>query len=184
MLDIIAVDSAYNSKRVVWNIVKRCNYDCRYCWPEAHDNFSTIPDVDKCIEGFDNLYSKIKPNKVNLTITGGEPFLIKKLPKLLAHIKPYCSYVNVLTNGSSSIDKMLEAGKHLDRISLSVHYSQNIKDLENKISRLKFELPCDLKLRILNDPLHQKEIQNLINTCEGLNIWYEVINIVDEFSEG
>ena len=30
----------------------------------------------------------------------------------------------------------------------------------------------------------QKEIQNLINTCEGLNIWYEVINIVDEFSEG
>ena len=90
----------------------------------------------------------------------------------------------MLTNGSSSIDKMLEAGKHLDRILLSVHYSQNIKDLENKISRLKFELPCDLKLRILNDPLHQKEIQNLINTCEGLNIWYEVINIVDEFSEG
>jgi len=184
-MDVIAVDSAYNSKRVVWNILKRCNYDCLYCWPEAHDNISLIPNIERCIQGFDNLYSKIEPSKVNLTITGGEPFLIKDLPKLLEHIKPKCSYLNILTNGSSSVDKMLKAGKHLDRLSISIHFGEtkNKQELEQKIFRLKYELDCDLKIRILNDPLYETDVQKLINSCIGLNIWYELINIVEDFGE-
>ena len=36
---------------------------------------------------------------------------------------------------------------------------------------------------VLVNPLYKTDVQNLINSCIGLNIWYELIDIVEEIGE-
>ena len=65
---------------VTWDVGRRCNYDCTYCPPHRHDNFSPHADLDtlkktgQFIFDYSNLLMKYKKNKkVNINFTGGEP---------------------------------------------------------------------------------------------------------------
>ncbi len=65
---------------VTWDVGRRCNYDCTYCPPHRHDNFSphaqleTLKKTGQFIFDYSNLLMKYKSNKgVNINFTGGEP---------------------------------------------------------------------------------------------------------------
>ena len=65
---------------VTWDVGRRCNYDCTYCPPHRHDNFSphanleTLSRTGQFVFDYARLLMPLKKNKrVNLHFTGGEP---------------------------------------------------------------------------------------------------------------
>ena len=65
---------------VTWDVGRRCNYDCTYCPPHRHDNFSPHADLEtlkktgQFIFDYANLMFPYKKNKrLNINFTGGEP---------------------------------------------------------------------------------------------------------------
>jgi len=65
---------------VTWDVGRRCNYDCTYCPPHRHDNFSkhasleTLKKTGQFIFDYANLMMPYKRNRgVNINFTGGEP---------------------------------------------------------------------------------------------------------------
>ena len=69
-----------NNLTVTWDVGRRCNYDCTYCPPHRHDNFSkhatlsTLQKTGKFVFDYAHLMMSHKKNKiVNLNFTGGEP---------------------------------------------------------------------------------------------------------------
>lgn len=74
-----------------WDIHLTCNYKCPYCWWYGKDeeikrkDFHT--DIEKIIEAWTNIYKKY--GSVNLSITGGEPFLYPNFNKFLIKISKF-----------------------------------------------------------------------------------------------
>jgi len=65
---------------ITWDVGRRCNYDCTYCPPHRHDNFSphanleTLKKTGQFIFDYANLLMPYKKNKrININFTGGEP---------------------------------------------------------------------------------------------------------------
>ena len=65
---------------VTWDVGRRCNYDCTYCPPHRHDNFSPHADLEtlkktgQFIFDYATLMFPYKKNKrLNINFTGGEP---------------------------------------------------------------------------------------------------------------
>ena len=63
-----------------WDVGRRCNYDCTYCPPHRHDNFSPHADIEtlkktgQFIFDYAELLFPYKKNKrLNINFTGGEP---------------------------------------------------------------------------------------------------------------
>src|SRR6056300_900772 len=69
-----------NNLTVTWDVGRRCNYDCTYCPPHRHDNFSphasleTLKKTGQFIFDYGELMFKYKTQKsININFTGGEP---------------------------------------------------------------------------------------------------------------
>lgn len=65
---------------VTWDVGRRCNYDCTYCPPHRHDNFSkhaaleTLQKTGEFVFDYARLMMPHKKNRgINLNFTGGEP---------------------------------------------------------------------------------------------------------------
>ena len=39
--------------QIPWDITRRCNYDCTYCWPSVHNNIEPHHEYEKIIETID-----------------------------------------------------------------------------------------------------------------------------------
>jgi len=60
-----------NSLSVMWNLGKRCNYDCSYCPASIHDNHSPHTDIEILKNTVDKICETDR--SVRFTFTGGEP---------------------------------------------------------------------------------------------------------------
>ena len=65
---------------ITWDVGRRCNYDCTYCPPHRHDNFSPHADLEtlKKTGQFVFDYAELlmpykKTKRININFTGGEP---------------------------------------------------------------------------------------------------------------
>ena len=98
--------------QVTWDMGPRCNYDCTYCPPQRHDNFSKHPPLEELKSTFDNilkyfnLITSYTKNEQHLAIsmTGGEPTNNPALMPFLIYIKENNPdvKVGVTTNGTFS----------------------------------------------------------------------------------
>lgn len=97
---------------IQWHITNTCNLRCKHCYQnEYHDNDEL--DITKIRIILDQL-SEFKENicksgSLNLTITGGEPFLFpyfKELIKEIKNNKSISSY-SILTNGHCIDEKQI-----------------------------------------------------------------------------
>jgi hypothetical protein len=78
---------ASNQKQVYWEIGRRCNYDCSYCWPWIHNNTDRHKTLEELMKATYNVEQHFtKGEAVNFIISGGEPTANKDfldwLPKL------------------------------------------------------------------------------------------------------
>ena len=138
---------------VQWDLGRRCNFDCSYCWPSSHnktDNwlpsevYATV--VDKICARYDG--------KMQFNFAGGEPTLHMDFPALCAYIRFKGHHVHVQTNGSMS-ETRASILANVAEISISVHFEfTNIEKLVRNV------------IAILNEPNHGLEIKMMIDATE------------------
>lgn len=140
-----------------WSITKRCNYDCSYCPPNIHDNFSNFPSPDI-------LKTRILPflkntnMPVNVIISGGEPTLH---PNLLDVVKMIAEYKNtkirILTNGTASVKKMIDLHKYSSFL-ISLHHEYVNEKLLTKLSNFIESTQYKNKVTFKTFELHDQDI--------------------------
>jgi len=132
----IIYSSAFNDyKLVTWELGRRCNYDCWYCFPDSHNTYEGHKTLGSLKQGLKNISSIWgKNSKMKFVFTGGEPtfnpdFLefVQYLRKDLFHI------VHTTTNGSHTA----EYYSNLMQVS-DIVFSAHLSYLENPAIYKKF----------------------------------------------
>jgi len=122
-----------------WNILKRCNYDCSYCPPRIHDNHSPYPDMDNLKSIYNSL--DIPDRDVTITLTGGEPTMWNELLDFILWLKAQRpSEVEILTNGTASIDRLISLHAE-SALVISLHHEYHSDKLFDKLAQFLEETP-------------------------------------------
>lgn len=107
---------------VSWNIAGGCNYRCTYCVQKHAQGLGAPSDeeLDAALATFTAL-----PGRWEFKISGGEPFLVKRLPEVAKRLAGAGHLVSVLTNLSAPLrtleDFLDAAGPQLRTFSCSLH---------------------------------------------------------------
>jgi MoaA/NifB/PqqE/SkfB family radical SAM enzyme len=79
---------------ITWDLGRRCNYDCTYCAPIHHDNFSPHASLDELINSAKFIFDYIKvvakyrkDKNFHISLTGGEPTNNPNFIKLSNYLK-------------------------------------------------------------------------------------------------
>jgi MoaA/NifB/PqqE/SkfB family radical SAM enzyme len=186
MFDLIDVPNSYLFQ-VTWDVGRRCNYDCTYCGPGRHNNWSPHASLDSLIDTADfvleycDLYVKHrKVKEINLNFTGGEPTTNKNLMGLFKYIRQqlrdYKITIALTTNGAFP-DKMLPEIKRLvNQVTVSYHCeaSDAIKlPIQERIFKMH-EMGIELQVNVMMHQDHEffKECQELCYKLKDRNIQY------------
>jgi len=114
---------------VSWNIVGGCNYRCTYCVQKHAPGLGTPSDEE--LEGALTTLEAL-PGVWEFKISGGEPFLLKRLPEVAARLAAKGHLVSVLTNLSAPVRVLVDfidaAGPKLRTFSCSLHREETTED--------------------------------------------------------
>jgi len=180
---IIAVAAAdlllNNSLHVDWTITKKCNYDCSYCPPSVHDNFSPYPSFLDCKSFFEsallNNNLKLSDYKfIRVTLTGGEPTIMKEFSELIDWLKEF-SEPNIVTNFTSSLEDLISWHRY-SRYMITMHHEYNTEKKTEKLLRFLNETPYRNFVGIkyfVNDESY-KEVSNILKKIDEHHKWTKI----------
>lgn len=148
----------------VWEITKKCNYNCYYCGSYSDDPSQYDMDMDhvkRTIQFLNRLDNEYKPMLV--TLYGGEPTVNPLLPYILEEL--HTSRISLYTNLSQNIEyydniiNIIKAKKEYVRLSTSIHRHQ-MKSLDDFCRKIL--LFNDAKIDIMmNVMMEQKNINHI-----------------------
>jgi hypothetical protein len=109
--------------QILWDITRRCNYDCDYCWPSVHNNTEEHHAYNKIIETIDKAIDTwSKGASIRWNFGGGEPTMNPKFLDILKHLKERKQWTLVTTNGSRSTKYWKEACQYINSVNMSAHF--------------------------------------------------------------
>lgn len=122
--EFVAMERTHAStqKQVYWEIGRRCNYDCSYCWPWIHNNtdpHKPLEDLMKATALIEERFTK--GETVNFIISGGEPTVNKDFLDWLRYLNAMGHHVSLHSNGSRLPDYYREV-IHYGDLNISVHF--------------------------------------------------------------
>lgn len=123
--EFVAMERTHAStqKQVYWEIGRRCNYDCAYCWSWIHNNTDAHKPLEDLMRATHLLESKFtKGESVNFIISGGEPTANKDFLDWLRYLNACGHHVSLHSNGSRKPDYYKEI-IHYGDLNLSVHFA-------------------------------------------------------------
>ena len=193
---LIAVRRDYVDRQrvnILWNVGKRCNYDCSYCPSLVHDNTSKHIDIKHFQTAMENLSRFYKGKKLHIALTGGEPFVHPKILNILSILRefPEVKVIGVTTNGSVSLQKYEKAIEMLNYIEFSWHFEytrpEHMKNILCSIQNKLNNTECLVNLMFLPGHLDKmkeiaswltknnirfiiRKIRPLYNPVEGFNL--------------
>jgi organic radical activating enzyme len=113
---------ASNQKQVYWEIGRRCNYDCAYCWPWIHNNTEAHKPLEALMKATQNIENNFtKGEQVNFIISGGEPTANKDFLDWLRYLNACGHHVSLHSNGSRKPDYYREV-IHYGDLNVSAHF--------------------------------------------------------------
>ena len=124
MTEFVAVERTHASKQkqVYWEIGRRCNYDCSYCWPWIHNNTDPHKTYEELLTATKLIEEKFTHGEpVNFIISGGEPTVNKHFLDWLRYLHSCGHHVSLHSNGSRLPDYYKEI-IHYGDLNLSVHF--------------------------------------------------------------
>lgn len=127
MLEVI---SKLRVLSVNWALINNCNYSCGYCHPDLNSGNIKAPSY-KLVESFvDKVIANSKKHGLTpyFEFGGGEVTLLRFFGKVLEFIHKQSGLVNIVSNGSKSLQWWVEHSKYLSGVSLSYH----INDIKNE----------------------------------------------------
>lgn len=178
--EVIAVAAAdlllNNTLHVDWTVTKRCNYDCSYCPSSVHDNFSPYSSFLECKDFFESALSKNNINITNykfvrVTLTGGEPTMMKEFSLLIDWLKDF-SEPNIVTNFTSSIEDLISWHRRC-RFLITMHHEYNTDKKTEKLLKFLTETPYRnfVGIKYFVEDESYKEISKCLKTIDKENIW-------------
>ena len=120
----VAIERTHAStqKQIYWEIGRRCNYDCSYCWPWIHNNTDPHKSLEELMTATKLIEAKFtKGEKVNFIISGGEPTVNKHFLDWLRYLNSCGHHVSLHSNGSRLPDYYREV-IYFGDLNLSVHF--------------------------------------------------------------
>lgn len=109
--------------QILWDISRRCNYDCSYCWPAVHNRTDDHKDYDLLIKTSDRLINEwANGQMIRWNFGGGEPTLHPQFVEWMKYLKSKNQWTLVTSNGTRDYRYWTEAVKYLNSINLSVHF--------------------------------------------------------------
>ena len=178
-----------NMMTVDWYIGKRCNFSCSYCADFIHDNYSAHVPFEK-MKVFVDKITDFYGAGIHWSLTGGEPTLNPDFLRLLEYLQDKKYDISICTNGSRSLDYLLQMYELADHIVLSLHFEHISRTLD-KYAEKAVEMekwrrnwnqtipskkkghkmgqihPKTLILRFMVVPGFSKEIKNLSDKLAG-----------------
>ena len=122
--EIIAMERTHasNQKQVYWEIGRRCNYDCRYCWPWIHNKTDPHKPLDVLISATTKVIEKFaKGSQVNFIISGGEPTLNPDFLEWVQYISAMGHHLSMHSNGTR-LPAYYRELIHYGDLNLSAHF--------------------------------------------------------------
>jgi organic radical activating enzyme len=124
IMDIAALERTHasNVKQIYWEIGRRCNFDCSYCWPWIHNNHERHKSLDELITATKKIQEKfIGDSSCNWIISGGEPTANSAFLDWCRYINAAGYHLSMHSNGSRKPDYYQELIRYGD-LNLSAHY--------------------------------------------------------------
>lgn len=154
--NILSIQTDNPEFAINWNIGRRCNYDCSYCPPNVHDNFSSHLKLNFFKKAFDKIYQHANGKLLKITFTGGEPTVNPDYYEIVNYAVEHGTKVITNTNGTGSFKKLAKLQK-AGGLNLSIHTEfYQPEKLASKISQLS-ELEegfCIVKFMLSPGKLH------------------------------
>jgi hypothetical protein len=160
--------------QMLWDIGRRCNYSCSYCWPEAHNK--TSPHLDfEVVKNYINyvIQEFSKGGKIRWYFGGGEPTLHPNFIEWMKYLQDRGQYTHVTTNGSMPPKFWKECIKYVNSVNMSAHFESI--DEERFINNIK--VICEYFDEVVDDNwLEIKLMVPPISVERGLRLKNQIIN--------
>lgn len=167
---------------VDWVLGNYCNYNCRYCFPFSNLGNKRVPPLDVFLHNLEYFLDKIVENnyKVFFILSGGEPTVYNKFTELIKIIKHRIpnSIIEVVTNGSRTINWWEKNKELIDNVNLSFHvqfakkehFLSVIKTLKGKGLSILIMMHPEETLFQIGVEAHQYFIDNNILEYSSLGV--------------
>ncbi|WP_163192185.1 PqqD family peptide modification chaperone [Clostridium thermarum] len=97
-----------------------CNLECPFCYSRSGSGQNQKLETDDIVKFLDSI-EEDKRSQISIVISGGEPFLYKDLPKLVASIKERgINSIHIITNGTVGEEMYEEVIPLIESIQISV----------------------------------------------------------------
>lgn len=145
-----------DAKRVIWEVTKYCNYNCKHCCASA-SNVDTSKELN--LEDFKRVLDEIKQFGVKeIYFSGGEPFSRPDMLDILRKARSNNILCNISTNGSLITEKIAKELSSLEinkvHISLDSHdektfnYFRGGNYFENTVNKIKLLRKHNIYVRV------------------------------------
>lgn len=167
---------ASNYKQIYWEIGRRCNYDCSYCWPFIHNNHERHKSLNELITATMKIQEKfIKGSKCNFIISGGEPTANSGFLDWCRYIHSFDYILSMHSNGSRKPEYYQELIKY-GNLNLSAHYEfmneEKFIDVVKGIMDIKLNKKIKsyhLEIKLMMKPYTREYTLNLENKLKNIN---------------
>lgn len=122
--DAVAVEMNFPIPyQILWDLGRRCNYNCTYCWPSVHSNTEKFPLYEQVVAAIDMIINNWSHGEeIRWNFGGGEPTMHPQFLDIIKYLKSKNQWILVTTNGSRSNKFWREAVQHVNSINMSAHF--------------------------------------------------------------
>jgi organic radical activating enzyme len=137
-------------KQVLWDVSRRCNYNCSYCWPGVHNTTDPHRSLEQFKKTADYLISNWANNEqIRWYFGGGEPTLNPDFEPFIDYLAQKNQWTMLVTNASQGPSYWNKNADNYNILIFSAHFefmkpqlfANNFKTvatkLKNKTSRLE-----------------------------------------------
>jgi MoaA/NifB/PqqE/SkfB family radical SAM enzyme len=171
---INAIEDKTEKFQIVWDLGRRCTYECSYCPPHRNNKWSPLVEFDELKRTMDSLneyceiYDKFRkePLMKALSFTGGEPTAHPAFFKFMAYIKEeYPEFKRGLTtNGAFSKKKLELCKQYITGGTISYHPEGTPKQNKLVLHNI-IELKDTFKVNVM---FHKDYFNECIELCSIL----------------
>ena len=174
----LPVDCLSAPSKVYFEITRRCNLKCEYCYNNSRSDFSSELSKEQIIRTVDELY---RLGTFEIRLTGGEPTLHPDFFEIVEYIEKKGFFISLATNGlwnDEMIHKVKNTSIKIVIISLdgpedyhdSVRGKGTFEAARNTILRLSNSKQISIKINTVLCKENEKYIEDIINIADSLGV--------------
>lgn len=167
-----------NKFQVIWDVGRRCTYNCSYCPPYLHNSWAPTFDWEEMVKNLDFLHeyidlyegARLEPYKRGISFTGGEPTIHPRFFDFLSLINdryPKLYNLGLTTNGAYSEKLAKKLADNISFCTLSYHAEADSK-MKERVKQNTLVLHEQKKVKV-NVMFHKDYFDECVGLCDWLD---------------